>query len=122
MAVFHARGKPVQTDGLSEVYSNRPFDQLHHATDQVCETLSGVWASVCDPFPQDTSRHNPSISLATIRRIQEMRAQGFKYRVICRELGVCMDTVRRYGASQKLLLTGEFSKKVVNASPKFKPT
>jgi len=49
--VFHARGKPVQSDVLSDVYTNRPFLKVFMALEEVGKKLQPMFQSVANPFP-----------------------------------------------------------------------
>jgi len=51
MRVFHSRGKPVQDDEHSEVYSNKNFGRVHKAIRIMRRKLESVFASVETPFP-----------------------------------------------------------------------
>jgi hypothetical protein len=50
--VFHARGKPVKTDVLSDVYTNRPFRKVFQAIDEVGKQLEPMFQSTANPFPE----------------------------------------------------------------------
>jgi hypothetical protein len=58
--------------------------------------LAGMFAKVADPFPADGRKSNPSVSLGTIKRMRQMKAEGKTVQKIAAECGVCADTVRRY--------------------------
>ncbi|MCY2994551.1 MAG: helix-turn-helix domain containing protein [Planctomycetota bacterium] len=94
--VFLCHGTPVKSDGLLDVYTNRPFAKVFEAIDRVGERLRPLWATVKDPFPEETVKGGPNISQGTIRRIQQLRLQGFKITHIAKELNVSTETVRRW--------------------------
>jgi hypothetical protein len=93
--LFVCHGRVVEDDLLEE-YAARHFPPVHEAIDAWRARLAGMFAEVSDPFPASDKKSNPSLSLGTIRRMREMRAQGFKVARIAEECGVCRDTVRRH--------------------------
>ena len=48
--IFLCHGKPVKTDELADIYSNRPFYRVFEALDSIKELLAPMWAAVPDPF------------------------------------------------------------------------
>ena len=92
--IFGCRGKPVATDDLLDVYTDRPFFKVFKAQRKARKYLSPMFAA--EPILAGDERHNPSLSLGTISKIKTMRAEGKKYREIAEATGVCLDTVRRY--------------------------
>jgi hypothetical protein len=93
MAVFHSRGRAVQSDDLSDVYSNRPFAKVFQAIRKVESYLSPVFdaAGACpfDPQPQAyTSRK-------TIDRILKHHGNGDSAKDIAASVGVSSETVQR---------------------------
>ena len=51
MGVFDCHGKPVQSDELNDLYSNRPFGKVFDAIKKVEQYLKPVFAeSGEDPF------------------------------------------------------------------------
>jgi hypothetical protein len=94
--VFLCHGTAVPADKLLDLYTNRPFAKLFAVIDCVGETLRPLWAKVTEPFPEVPVRGGPNISRATIRRIREMKRQGFKTGYVARQVGVSEETVRRW--------------------------
>jgi hypothetical protein len=95
-AVFLCHGKPVQTDSLLDLYTNRPFAKVFEVLDRVGDTLAPLWAAVTDPFPEEPVKGGPNISPGKIRRIQRMKQQGFRIGAIAKELNLSSETVRRW--------------------------
>ena len=48
--IFLCHGKPVRTDQLADMYSNRPFYRVFEALDKIEEHLAPLWAACPDPF------------------------------------------------------------------------
>jgi hypothetical protein len=99
--VFLCHGTPVKTDDLLDLYTNRPFAKVFEAIDRLGVKLRSIWDSVPEPFPEKPPKGGPNISRGTIRRIQNMRRQGFKLRFIAAKVGVSVETARRWGKRSK---------------------
>ena len=99
--VFLCHGTPVKTDNLLDLYTNRPFAKLFDAIDRVGVKLRPIWESVPEPFPEKPPKGGQNISRGTIRRIQNMRRQGYKLRFIAAKVGVSVETARRWGKRSK---------------------
>lgn len=99
--VFLCHGTPVKTDGLLDLYTNRPFAKVFDAIDRVGALLRPQWAGVMNPFPETPKRGGANISHGTIQRIQSMRRQGYKVSHITKKLGVSRETVRRWEKRSK---------------------
>ena len=98
--VFHSRGQ-TNSDQFGDVYTNRDFEKVFAALEKVWDKLAPVvFAPVAEPFPADSRKSHPSISLGTIRRIQRLRQQGHKLPWIAKEVGLPVETVR-YWAKKK---------------------
>lgn len=93
-AVFQCHGHAVKGDKLSDVYTNRPFGRVHEATEKVRAYLAPMFAVVTDPFPKNYRQSNVRLSLGQLKRIKELREQGYKIVKIAEMLGICDDTVR----------------------------
>lgn len=100
-AVFLCHGKPVKTDMLIDLYSNRPFGKVFETLDRIVGLVAPLWANVADPFPTGPTKGGPNISPGTIRRIQTMKRQGYKTGYIARTLDVSPETVRRWAKRSK---------------------
>jgi hypothetical protein len=48
--VFLCHGKPVRTDQLADVYSNRPFHRVFEVLDRIERYLAPMWEAVPNPF------------------------------------------------------------------------
>jgi hypothetical protein len=48
--IFLCHGKPVRTDQLADVYSNRPFHRVFEVLDRIECYLAPLWEAVSDPF------------------------------------------------------------------------
>ncbi len=99
MRVFHCRGKPVTKDQFSDLYSNRPFKKVFEAIDIVGQQLRPLWSSVGEPFPEQRKKGGSNISVGKIRRIQEMRRQGYRVAYIAEKVGVSKQTVSRHSSN-----------------------
>ena len=96
-AVFLTHGQPVKTDGLLDLYTNRHFDKVFAVLDRVAEYLAPMFAAKPVPFPAaDAPEERPALSKGTIKRIQALRAEGYKLRKIGELLGIPAETARRY--------------------------
>jgi hypothetical protein len=93
--LFVCHGQVVEDDLLEE-YAARHFPPVHEAIEAWRLKLAGMFAKVADPFPASDKKSNPSVSLGTIRRMREMKAQGYKVAKIAEECEVTEETVRRY--------------------------
>lgn len=94
--IFLCHGAPVPADALLDLYTNRPFAKVFSAIERVGEKLRPLWSGVEFPFPDQSEKSGPKISLATIRRIQAMKRQGYKTGYVAEKLGVSTETVRRW--------------------------
>jgi hypothetical protein len=99
--VFLCHGQAVAADGLLDRYSNRDFRRVFAANDQVRQRLAPMFAAVPDPFPADYRKSNPALSLGTIKRIRELRRQGYKIKAIAEQLEVAPHTVMRWLQAEK---------------------
>lgn len=88
--VHLCHGKPVKTDALSDIYSNRDFVKVFEAQKRVYEYLADIFT------PLQEVELPRKISPATIRQIRAMKRNGIKTKSIADALGVTVDTVRRY--------------------------
>jgi hypothetical protein len=93
MAVFHCRGKAVQSDDLADVYSNRPFGKVFRAIREVESYLAPVFeaAGACpfDPQPQAYTKRK------TIDRIMQLHERDCPAKEIAASVGVSSETVQR---------------------------
>ena len=95
--IFHCRGTPVKSDDLLDLYTNRPYDKVFAALDRVAEYLSPMFIEVPVPFPAaDAPQERPALSKGTIKRIRQLRQQGYTLRKIGEVLGIPPETARRY--------------------------
>jgi hypothetical protein len=98
--MFLAHGQVVGDD-LAEVYTNRDFTKVFAAIDRMGEKLMPMFRTVKTPFPEDDKRSNPALSLATIKRIRELRLQGHTLKAIAEQVGCNRGTVLRYCNSDR---------------------
>lgn len=94
--VFLNHGQPVKSDELLDLYTNRDFAKVFDAIDVVGQKLRPLWTGVSEPFPEVRKKGGTNISMNKIRRIQEMKRQGFKTGVIMEKLKVSRPTVCRW--------------------------
>ncbi|HTU90586.1 MAG TPA: hypothetical protein VMF69_10965 [Gemmataceae bacterium] len=93
--MFLAHGRVV-TDDLLERYAGRNFRSVFKACRHWRKVLGKMFARVADPFPASDKKHNPSVTLGTIKRMKELRQQGMVINAIAAEVGLHRATVRTY--------------------------
>jgi len=93
--MFLAHGRVV-TDDLLEHYADRNFRPVFKACRHRQKVLGKMFAKVAEPFPASDTKHNPSVTLGTIKRIKELRQQGMAIKDIAAEVGLHRATVRTY--------------------------
>ena len=93
-AVFLSHGRPVKSDELLDLYTNRPFAKVFAALDGVGEKLRPLWSGVADPFPENHRETKQTLSRATIRRVHALKRQGFKVASIAETLSLSQEAVR----------------------------
>jgi hypothetical protein len=91
--IFQQHGKPVATDSLQELYSNKPFNKLFDVLDKVREVLAPMFASIADPFP--ASAGWKGLKKVDTGRVIEMRKAGAGYAEIKKATGLSTDKVCR---------------------------
>lgn len=77
-------------------YTDRRFQELRKALGRLRKCLEGMFAKVETPF-NGTRKPNTTISLATQKRIRELRRQGYTLRKTAELAGVTFSAARRYG-------------------------
>jgi hypothetical protein len=90
--IFLCHGKQEMVDA----YTDTPFARVHKAIRRLGKALEPMFNLVPVPFPEDARKSNPALSRGEIKRIIELRQQGFLIKKICEVVGVTPDTVRRY--------------------------
>ena len=93
-AVFLSHGKPVKSDELLDLYTNRPFAKVFDAIERVGERLRPLWSAVLQPFPERRRETISTLSPSTIRRVRLLKDQGFKTPHIAQTLDLSVDAVR----------------------------
>ena len=91
-SLYLGHGKKVILDN----YTDRPFGRLFRALRRYGKYLREVFDAVAVPFPDDAKKSNTSISLGKIKRIQQLRQQGFTLKKVAELTGVSIQTVQRY--------------------------
>lgn len=91
--IFQQHGKPVATDSLQELYSNKPFNKLHPVLDKVREVLAPMFTSLADPFPATAGWKG--YKKVDAGRVVEMRQAGASYAEIKKATGLSTDKVCR---------------------------
>ncbi len=95
--VFACHGKPVPTDGLLDLYSNRDFRRVHDACFKWGERLTAMFAAVPEPFVAAKRRHQKSDAILRKReRVVELRGQGNTLAQIGEEMGLSIGAVRSH--------------------------
>lgn len=92
-SLYLSHGKKVMADH----YAAKAFRPVSKALRAIHKTLAPVLATVADPFPEEQKRA-PNIIMprSKVRRIQELRRQGYTIKKIAEITGVCTQTVNRY--------------------------
>ena len=93
MYLCHGQTSP---DSLMEVYTNRPFPKVFEALDQVRHILDPVFGRVTAPFPAETPKSGPVVSLGTRKQIIQLRAEGLQLKEIAERTGTSESTVKRH--------------------------
>jgi hypothetical protein len=78
-------------------YTAKPVALLYKALRRLHKALSPMFAKVEAPFPEVNRKSNPSVSLATQKRVKALRASGYTWQGISNKLKLSIQTVRRYG-------------------------
>ncbi len=99
--VFLCHGQPVKSDVLLDCYTNRPYAKVFDTIDLVGQQLSPIWSSLANPFPERRKLGGSNISISLIRRIQNLRLQGYKVAYIADKLGVSQQTVSRHSSTKQ---------------------
>jgi integrase len=95
--VFACHGKPVPTDGLLDLYSNRDFRRVHDACVKWGERLAPMFAQVPEPFvPAKRKHRKPDAIVEKRRRVVELRDQGKTLAQIGEEMGLSIGAVRNH--------------------------
>ncbi|MBA4066513.1 MAG: hypothetical protein C0501_22970 [Isosphaera sp.] len=95
--VFGCHGKPVPTDGLIDLYSNRDFRRVHDACDKWGERLAAMFAAVPEPFVAGKRQHHTSEAILQKRqRVADLRGQGHTLARIGEEMGLSIGAVRHH--------------------------
>jgi len=86
--VFLCHGQAVRTDGLADVYTDRPFGKVFKAFRKVEEYLQPMFTGTPEnSFPEERKKFGPSISLGQIRRIRSLSKHGYKITKIAELVG-----------------------------------
>ena len=88
--MFLCHGKLEMVDA----YTDRPFAKVHKAVRRLQKLLSSVLVPVA--WPEDGRKTNPSLSRGQIKRIVELRGQGYRINKIAEAMEITRDTVRKY--------------------------
>lgn len=94
--VFLCHGRAVRTDDLADVYTNRPFNKVGAALEQVRRDLQVVFDAVPDPFIAPRKRGGSNISRGQIDHIKGLHEQGVRPDEIAGVVGVSRVTVYRH--------------------------
>jgi integrase len=87
--------------GVLDAYTGKPVRRLFRALRRYRRFLAPVF-TVPDPFAAPALKKNTALSLGTIKRIQDLRRQGYTMKKTAELVGVCVDSVRRYGSRDKI--------------------
>jgi Sigma-70, region 4 len=95
--VFACHGKPVPSDGLLDLYSNRDFRRVHDACVKWGERLAMMFAGVPEPFVAAKRKHQkPDAILEKRRRAVELRGQGKTLAQISDDMGLSIGAIRNH--------------------------
>ncbi|MBY0230955.1 MAG: hypothetical protein K2W96_16845 [Gemmataceae bacterium] len=95
--VFACHGKPVPSDGLLDLYSNRDFRRVHEACARWGERLAPIFAAVPEPFTTTKRKHQTAESMLMMRqRVVELRGQGKTLAEVGAEVGLSIGAVRNH--------------------------
>ncbi|MEX0775117.1 MAG: hypothetical protein WD042_05315 [Phycisphaeraceae bacterium] len=97
--VFLCHGQPVQSDELSDAYTNRDFTKVAKAMERVHDQLAPMFATKGDAFQAPRKHSGANISRGTIDRIRQLHEQGMAQKMIAQTIGVSAETVRRHTAA-----------------------
>ena len=84
--IFLSHGQAVKSDGLADVYTNRPFAKVWEVQDKMWERLRDIFVGEAVPEAR--------ISIGTIRKMKSMHAEGVPVKEIAEACDVCESTVR----------------------------
>lgn len=95
--IFASHGQAV-SDGLLELYTNRPFDAVFDAITKWGEKLAVVFNSNEKPFEKVKRKHGKSEKwLAEAKQVLELRAAGESYKSISEKMcGMSVGMIRHY--------------------------
>lgn len=79
-----------------DAYTDKPYRLLYRAISRLRRFLLPAISTVSDAFPDKTRQSNPSLSLATRKRIKQLRDQGYTLKGVAEAVGVTIQTVQRY--------------------------
>jgi hypothetical protein len=95
--VFACHGKPVPSDGLLDLYSNRDFRRVHEACARWGERLATMFAAVPEPFAAAKRKHQTAEPMLMMRqRVVELRGQGKTLAEVGAEVGLSIGAVRNH--------------------------
>jgi hypothetical protein len=95
--VFACHGKPVPTDGLLDLYSNRDFRRVHEACVMWGERLAAMFVAVSEPFVAAKRKHQTKDAMMEKRRrVVELRDQGKTLAQISEEMKLSIGAVRNH--------------------------
>jgi hypothetical protein len=103
--VFLCHGRAVKSDELLDLYTNRPFAKVFAAISAVGGKLETIWETVENPFPEGHKKQKegiPLIGRCQVRRIQDLKKQGYKTSRIAEMVGVSHGTVLRWARKVKM--------------------
>ncbi len=81
---------------IADAYTGKRFKKLLKVVRRYERRCRPVFAGVAEPFAPPDMAPNAALPRATVRRIRELRAQGYKLAKVAELAGVCVQTVRRY--------------------------
>jgi hypothetical protein len=94
VAVFHQRSSAVKGDDEAEVYTDRLYQRVFKAQQEVCRQLQPMFDAVLDPFPDTQTKIY--IGLKKIDAIKRMWTEGSKAEDIMVPTAVSRATAYRY--------------------------
>ena len=97
--IFLCHGKPVSSDDLLDIYTNRPFGKVFDALKALQQQLQPVFdAAPKDLWKQPKQQYT---GLKTVKRIHKLKEEGKSIREIAEAVKLSKTTVSRHLSAMK---------------------
>jgi hypothetical protein len=97
--VFLCHGRPVKTDDLIDLYTDRPFAKVFDALKQLEEKLKPVFDNAPDDLTSQPKQQYTGLKKS--KRIFQLREEGKTVRQIAETVGLSKSTIHRHLANQR---------------------